>query len=141
MLSSGPVKRKLALTARNCGIMILHISRLGNGIVSISDHRDENPEGKSVVFERGIEAHIMGIDGTWRCECTMDEVSEAGAKLTINRSMDGMNMKEFFLVLSSTGLAFRRCQLERVNGNKISATFSQKLKKKKQSESGQVVLV
>ena len=141
MLSSGTVKEKLALPARCCGIMILHSSKLGNGTVSISG-REENPEGKSVVFERGIDAYIMGIDGTWRCECTMDEVSEASAKLTINRSMDGMNLKEFFLVLSSTGLAFRRCQLERVNGNKISATFvSQKLKKKKQSESGQVVLV
>jgi hypothetical protein len=142
MFPSATVKRLLALVARCYGIMILHIRKLGSGIVTTSDHRAENREGKSVVFERGIDAYIMGIDGTWRCECTMDEVSEAGARLTINRPMDGLNLREFFLVLSSTGLAFRRCQLERVNGNKISATFvSQKVKKKHDSETGQVVLV
>jgi hypothetical protein len=122
--------------------MILHNSKLGNSTVPASERRDENPEGKNVVFERGIAAYIMGIDGTWRCECTMDEVSEAGAKLTVKRSMDGLNIREFFLVLSSIGLAFRRCQLARVNGNKISATFvSQKAKKKQGSDSSQVVLV
>jgi hypothetical protein len=122
--------------------MILHSRTLGTGTVSISDRREENPEGKNVVFERGIDAYIMGIDGTWRCECTMDEVSEAGAKLTVNRPMDGLNLREFFLVLSSTGLAFRRCQLARVNGNKISATFvSQKTKKKHDSDSSRAVLV
>jgi hypothetical protein len=130
MLPFTPVKRKLALAALLCGIMILHSSKLESGTVSISD-RDENLDGKSVVFERGIEAYIMGIDGTWRCECTMDEVSESAARLTINRPMDGLNLREFFLVLSSTGLAFRRCQLAGVNGNRISATFvSQKVKKK-----------
>jgi hypothetical protein len=130
MLPSTLVKTTLAFAASLCGIMILHSSKLESGIVSIPD-RDENPNGKAVVFERGIDAYIMGIDGTWRCECTMDEVSEAGASLTINRPMDGLNLKEFFLVLSSTGLAFRRCQLARVNGNKISATFvSQKGRKK-----------
>ena len=142
MFPSGAAKRLLALVARCYGIMILHIMKLGIGIVTTSDHRAESREGKSVVFERGIDAHIMGIDGTWRCECKMDEVSEAGASLTINRPMDGLNMREFFLVLSSTGLAFRRCQLERVNGNKISATFvSQKAKKKPEAEPGQVVLL
>jgi hypothetical protein len=122
--------------------MILHSSKLGNGIVSIAGRRDENREGKNVVFERGIDAYIMGIDGTWRCECTMDEVSEAGARLTVNRPMDGLNLREFFLVLSSTGLAFRRCQLARVNGNRISATFvSQRPKRKHDAESSQVSLV
>ena len=122
--------------------MILHSRKLGNGIVSISGRHNENQEGKNVVFERGIDAFIMGIDGTWRCECTMDEVSEAGAKLTVNRPMDGLNIREFFLVLSSTGLAFRRCQLARVNGNKISATFvSQKAKRKHESDSSRIVLV
>ncbi len=123
--------------------MIVHSSKLESGIVSIPD-RDENPGGKNVVFERGIAAYIMGIDGTWRCECTMDEVSEAGASLTINRAMDGLNLKEFFLVLSSTGLAFRRCQLARVNGNRISAIFvSQKGRKKPESvqEPSNVVLL
>src|ERR1700759_4064691 len=100
MLAFAPVKRKLALAALLCGITVLHSSKLESGIVAISGR-----DGKHVVFERGIGAYIMGIDGTWRCECTMDEVSEAGAGLTINRPIAGHHIREFFLVLSPTGLA------------------------------------
>jgi hypothetical protein len=32
-----------------------------------------------VVFERGISAQLMGIDGTWRRDCTLEDVSETGA--------------------------------------------------------------
>jgi hypothetical protein len=32
-----------------------------------------------------------------------------------------LNVKEFFLVLSSTGLAYRRCELVRINADEISA--------------------
>jgi hypothetical protein len=32
-------------------------------------------------------------------------------------------LKEFFLLLSSTGLAYRRCELERVNGTEIEVQF------------------
>ncbi|MHC2177891.1 hypothetical protein ACVIQW_007278 [Bradyrhizobium diazoefficiens] len=59
-----------------------------------------------VVFERGIPAQMMGIDGTWRRDCTMEDVSQSGAKLTIDGSVEGLHLKEFFLLLSSTGLAY-----------------------------------
>jgi hypothetical protein len=39
-------------------------------------------------------------------------------------------MKEFFLVLSSTGLAYRRCQLAWVNGDKVGVTFLKRGEKK-----------
>jgi len=71
---------------------------------------DRRNEGR-VKFERGIPAFMMAIDGTWRRNCTMDDISEVGAKLTMEGSVEGLHLKEFFLLLSSTGLAYRRCEL------------------------------
>ncbi|UWU84692.1 PilZ domain-containing protein [Bradyrhizobium yuanmingense] len=76
-----------------------------------------------VIFERGFSAQMMGIDGTWRRDCTMEDVSETGAKLTIDGSVEGLHLKEFFLLLSSTGLAYRRCELAWVNGDQIGVNF------------------
>jgi hypothetical protein len=83
----------------------------------------ERRKGDRVTFERGIPAQMMGIDGTWRRDCTMEDVSETGAKLTIEGSVEGLHLKEFFLLLSSTGLAYRRCELAWVNGDQIGVTF------------------
>ena len=79
----------------------------------------ERRKGERVTFERGFPAHMMGIDGTWRRACKMDDISETGAKLTIEGSVEGLHLKEFFLLLSSTGLAYRRCELVRVNGTEM----------------------
>jgi hypothetical protein len=96
---------------------------------------NERRKGDRVTFERGISAHMMGIDGTWRRDCTMEDVSETGAKLTIEGSVEGLHLKEFFLLLSSTGLAYRRCELAWVNGDQIGVTFLKHVdgKKKKQT--------
>jgi hypothetical protein len=83
----------------------------------------ERSKGERVTFERGIRAHMMGIDGTWRRHCTMEDVSETGGKLTVEGSVQGLHLKEFFLLLSSTGLAYRRCELSWVNGDQIGVTF------------------
>ena len=32
----------------------------------------------------------MGIDGTWRRDCTMEDVSEGGAKLVVHRPVEGL---------------------------------------------------
>lgn len=84
-----------------------------------------------VTFERGIRAHMMAIDGTWRRECLMEDISEGGAKLSIQGSVQGLHLKEFFLLLSSTGLAYRRCELAWVNGDQVGATFLKHIDKKK----------
>src|ERR1700720_3202021 len=76
-----------------------------------------------VDFERGIHVYIMGIDGTWRRDCTMIDVSQTGARLLIEGSIEGLDLKEFFLLLSSTGLAFRRCRMVRVAGDQIRVEF------------------
>ena len=84
---------------------------------------DRRPETR-VTFEQGIKAHIMGIDGTWRRSCTMADISETGASLTIDETLADLNLKEFFLVLSSNGLVYRRCELGWINGSDIGAKFA-----------------
>ena len=93
----------------------------------------ERRKGERVIFERGIAAHMMGIDGTWRRNCTMEDVSEIGAKLTVEGSVEGLHLKEFFLLLSSTGLAYRRCELSWVNGDQIGVSLLKQGDKKKKS--------
>ena len=101
----------------------------GNTPMATSERR----RGERVTFERGFTAHMMGIDGTWRRDCVMEDVSETGAKLTVEGSVEGLHLKEFFLLLSSTGLAYRRCELAWVNGDQIGVNFLKQGDKKKKS--------
>src|SRR5436190_10375375 len=103
-----------------------------NGIKAMAN-TVERRRGERVVFERGIPAHMMAIDGTWRRDCTMEDVSETGAKLSVEGSVEGLHLKEFFLLLSSTGLAYRRCELAWVNGNQIGVSFLKQGDKKKKA--------
>jgi len=80
-------------------------------------------KAKRVVFERGFAANMMAIDGTWRRPCTMEDVSETGARLTVDGSIEGLPLKEFFLLLSTMGNAYRRCQLAWVNGDQVGVFF------------------
>src|ERR1700722_4934861 len=66
---------------------------------------------------------IMGIDGTWRRDCLLNAISDNDAVLTVEGSIQGLNLKEFFLLLSSTGLAYRRCELVGVNGTEMEIQF------------------
>ena len=82
--------------------------------VAYGDRKSERIE-----FERGIDVYIMGIDGTWRRDGKLNDVSRTGARLTVNGSIQGLDLKEFFLLLSSTGLAYRRCRMVRLAGDQI----------------------
>ena len=82
-----------------------------------------NRQHERVDFGRGIAVYIMGIDGTWRRNCLMTDVSKTGARLSVEGSMEGLDLKEFFLLLSSTGLAYRRCRLVRAAGDQIGVEF------------------
>ena len=90
-------------------------------------------KSERVNFDRGVPVYMMGIDGTWRRQCTMRDVSQTGARLRIEGSLEGLDLKEFFLLLSSTGLAYRRCQLVRVTGDEIGVEFLAPEKKPKRS--------
>jgi hypothetical protein len=96
---------------------------------------EEKPkDARLVTFERGIPAHMMAIDGTWRRACTAKDVSETEATLVVEGSVQGLAFKEFFLLLSSTGLAYRRCELDWVNGDQMGVNFLRQRDKKKKSE-------
>jgi hypothetical protein len=43
--------------------------------------------------------------------------------LEIEGSIEGLNLKEFFLLLSTTGRAYRRCELSWVNGSRLGVSF------------------
>jgi hypothetical protein len=73
----------------------------------------------------------MGVDGTWRRSCLLLDASASGAKLEIEGAADVLQSKEFFLVLSSTGLAFRRCELIWVDGSQVGVKFIENEKGKK----------
>ncbi|MBR1179803.1 PilZ domain-containing protein [Bradyrhizobium sp. KB893862 SZCCT0404] len=76
-----------------------------------------------VEFSRGVDVHMVAIDGTWSRQCQMTDVAEAGAKLKVEGSIKGLALKEFFLLLSTTGAAFRRCELAWINGDYIGVHF------------------
>jgi hypothetical protein len=90
-----------------------------------------------VDFEHGIHVYIMGIDGTWRRDCLMVDVSQTGARLCVEGSLEGLDLKEFFLLLSSTGLAYRRCQMVRLAGDQIGVEFLRPGKAKKKATARQ----
>ena len=94
---------------------------------------DDAKGSERVTFSRRYSVCIMGIDGTWRRDCFLNAISDSDAVLTVEGSIQGLNLKEFFLLLSSTGLAYRRCELVRVNGTEIDVSFLKGKKKKKRS--------
>ena len=96
---------------------------------------EENKGRDRVTFSRGYDVCIMAIDGTWRRDCVLNAISDNDAALTVEGSIQGLNLKEFFLVLSSTGLAYRRCELAWVNGDQVGATFLKHDNKKKSRRS------
>ena len=53
----------------------------------------------------------------------IDDISDTGAKVTVDGSLTGLQLKEFFLLLSSTGLAYRCCELVWVDGEQIGVSF------------------
>ncbi|HKU04897.1 MAG TPA: PilZ domain-containing protein [Bradyrhizobium sp.] len=94
--------------------------------MSYGDRKSER-----VHFEHRYPMNLMSVDGTWRRRCVMLDVSATGAKLEVEGSLDVLRAQEFFLVLSSTGLAFRRCELIRIDGCEIGVRFVVPDKKRK----------
>lgn len=76
-----------------------------------------------VNFERGVGVHMLAIDGAWQRACEMLDVSKTGVLLRIQGSLSGLDLKEFFLVLSTVGTAHRRCALAWVDGDRVGASF------------------
>src|SRR3979409_710197 len=94
---------------------------------------EESKGTERVTFSRGYDVCIMAIDGTWRRDCQLNAISDNDATLTVEGSIQGLNLKEFFLLLSATGLAYRRCELVRVNGTDMDIRFLKGKNAKKRS--------
>jgi len=67
--------------------------------------------------------NLMGSDGTWRRSCVLLDVSQSGAKIEVEGTLDVLQAKEFFMLLSSTGLAYRRCELVWIDGTTAGVHF------------------
>lgn len=80
-------------------------------------------KAERVRLQQPLPANLMGVDGQWRLSCFLIDISATGAKLEVDGSLDILKAAEFFLVFSSAGLAFRRCQLVRVDGSAIGVRF------------------
>jgi hypothetical protein len=93
--------------------------------------KGEHRKASRVQFDQLHPVNLMGVDGTWRRSCILLDVSQTGAKLEIDGSPDVLRAREFFLLLSSTGLAFRRCELVWVDGTQVGVRFTSAEKKKK----------
>jgi PilZ domain-containing protein len=85
--------------------------------------RTERRNLKRVNFGSGYTAKVMAIDGTWERECRIGDVSDTGAKLSIRGSVEDIDTREFFLVLTPTGTAHRRCQRIWINGDEVGVRF------------------
>ena len=86
-----------------------------------------------VAFSNPLTVHIMSIDGTWRRTCKMLDISSTGALLLVEGSLQGLQLKEFFLLLSSRGLVYRRCYMVRMNGDEMGISFLSEQRKSKKS--------
>jgi PilZ domain len=93
-------------------------------------HR-KNPR---VSFERPIDTLLMGIDGTWRRDCKLVDISSTGARLIASGSLEGLNLQEFFLLLTASGVAYRRCELVRLDGEEMGVRFLKNRSKPSQGE-------
>ena len=86
-----------------------------------------------VSFSQGVAVEIVSIDGTWRRECRLLEVGEDDAILSVAGSVAGLNSKEFFLVLSTSG-AFAAASSSVVNGDQVDVKFLTKRSRIKVSD-------
>jgi hypothetical protein len=91
----------------------------------------ENRRANRVRIEHTYPVNLMGVDGTWRRSCILLDVSDSGARLEVEGSVSMLQSREFFLLLSSTGLAYRRCELIWIDGTQVGVRFLAKDPRKK----------
>jgi hypothetical protein len=76
-----------------------------------------------ITFGHDRVVRMIGRDGSWQRACKMEDVSAAGAKLRVEGSLDGLDLKDFFLALSKMGKAHRRCTMVWQAGNQLGVRF------------------
>lgn len=96
-----------------------------------------NRKAERVQLEHRYEVNVVGVDGTWRRKCVLLDVSATGARLEVEGTLEVLRAGEFFLLLSSTGLAFRRCELVRIDGSTAGIRFIMDKQKKRGTPAAQ----
>ena len=95
---------------------------------------------RRIAFERPLDARVMAIDGTWQRACKIHDVSEMGAKLVIDGAVTDIGQREFFLVLSPIGLAYRHCELAWINGEFVGVQFINRGRAAKRARRGETLV-
>jgi hypothetical protein len=75
----------------------------------------------------------MAIGGTMAARMYVVDVSHDGAQLAAT-NIGGLQLTEFFLLLSSVGVAYRRCKLAWVNGELLGVEFISRRRLKKAAQ-------
>ena len=99
--------------------------------------RFDGRKASRVRMDHRHPVNLMGVDGTWRRSCVLLDVSATGAKIEVEGTLDVLQAKEFFLLLSSTGLAFRRCELVWIDGTMAGVHFINATSKRQKASGGQ----
>ncbi|WFU44829.1 PilZ domain-containing protein [Bradyrhizobium sp. CB82] len=85
--------------------------------------RFDSRKSHRVRMDHKQPVNLMGADGTWRRTCVLLDVSDTGAKIEVEGTLDVLQAREFFMLLSSTGLAYRRCELVWIDGTMAGIHF------------------
>lgn len=80
-------------------------------------------KSERVALTHGLDVAMIAIDGTWQRAATLQDISETGARITVDGSLENLQLREFFLLLSRQGIVYRRCELVRVNQNELGIRF------------------
>ncbi|MCD0422747.1 MAG: PilZ domain-containing protein [Rhodopseudomonas sp.] len=82
-------------------------------------------KAKRVQFQRAtsIEVCIVGVDGLWRREGKLLDISESGVLLSCTAPIQGLDLRTFLLEFKPRGMASRLCSAVRVEAGRIAARF------------------
>jgi hypothetical protein len=77
---------------------------------------------KRIPFSRGYVARLVSLDGKWRLNCRIENISDSGARLELDDELPD-DAQLFLLALSSTGRAHRRCQCVWKRDHQMGVSF------------------
>ena len=64
---------------------------------------EDNKGVERVTFSRGYDVCIMANDGTWPRDCVLNAIPDNDAEMTVEGSIQGLNLKEFSFVKGKQG--------------------------------------
>jgi PilZ domain len=82
-------------------------------------------KAKRVQFQRGtsIDVRIVSVDGLWRREGKLLDISESGVLLSYADSIQEIDLRTFLLEFKPRGMASRLCAVVRIEAGRIAARF------------------